>query len=271
MLQAVVVPRSLAEAHAALGDGARIMAGGTAVMPELAQGTDAFTRLVSLSRAGIDEVRVAGGRAEVGAAATLARLEAEPKLAFLAPALGCIASPTIRNMATVGGNLFVKQPYGDLAACLIALGAVATGLGRQAAAARWRWRRWWPRASGRGEIVTAVAFELPPEDGFRFRKAGRKALNAAAIVTVAAVVTRGRGKVTACRIGLGGVAPVAVRAASAEAALVGRPLDRASAEAAGRRALADIASVRRFPGQRLVPDAGDAGPRAPRADRGVRA
>ena len=35
MLQAVVVPRSLAEAHAALGDGARIMAGGTAVMPEL--------------------------------------------------------------------------------------------------------------------------------------------------------------------------------------------------------------------------------------------
>ena len=240
MLQAVVVPRSLAEAHAALGDGARILAGGTAVMPELAQGTDAFDRLVSLSRAGIDDVRVAGGRAEVGAAATLARLEAEPKLAFLAPALGCIASPTIRNMATVGGNLFVKQPYGDLAACLIALGAVARVSGgkrsREVAVEALVAEGVGPR-----EIVTAVAFEMPPEDGFRFRKAGRKALNAAAIVTVAAVVTRGRGKVTACRIGLGGVAPVAVRAASAEAALVGRPLDRASAEAAGKAALADIA------------------------------
>ena len=43
MLQAVVVARSLAEAHAALGAGARLMAGGTAVMPDLAQGTDAVT------------------------------------------------------------------------------------------------------------------------------------------------------------------------------------------------------------------------------------
>ena len=52
-------------------------------------------------------------------------------------------------------------------------------------------------------------------------------------MTVAAVVTRGRGKVAACRIGLGGVAPAAVRAASAEAALVGRPLDRASGGGGG--------------------------------------
>ena len=76
MLEAVAVPRSLAEAHAALGDGARILAGGTAVMPELGQGTDAFTRLVSLRHAGLAEVRVGNGRAVVGAAATLADLEA---------------------------------------------------------------------------------------------------------------------------------------------------------------------------------------------------
>ena len=34
-----------------------------------------------------------------------------------------IASPTIRNLATVGGNLFVAQPYGDLAVALLALDA----------------------------------------------------------------------------------------------------------------------------------------------------
>ena len=61
----------------------------------------------------------------------LPRSKREPGLAFLRPALDAIASPTIRNMATVGGNLFVKQPYGDLAACLIALGAEAPISGRR--------------------------------------------------------------------------------------------------------------------------------------------
>jgi CO/xanthine dehydrogenase FAD-binding subunit len=239
MLQAVVTARSLAEAHAALGHGARIMAGGTVVMPELAQGTDAFTRIVSLRHAGLGDVRIADGEARIGAAAALSTLEAEPGLAFLAPALRAIASPTIRNMATVGGNLFAKQPYGDLAACLIALDAAATvssGSGTreipvEALAAE---------GLGTGEIVTEVRFALPAPGSFRFVKAGRKVLNAAAIVTVAAVVREEGGKVAACRIALGGVAPHAVRARAAEAALLGRPLDRAAAEEAGRRAVEDI-------------------------------
>ena len=43
-----------------------------------------------------------------------------------------------------------------------------------------------------------------------------------------------------CRIALGGVGAGVVRAPSAEAALTGRPLDRAAAEEAGRRAVEDI-------------------------------
>jgi CO/xanthine dehydrogenase FAD-binding subunit len=239
MLQAVVTPRFLAEAHAALGDGTRIIAGGTVVMPELAQGTDAFTRLVSLRHAGLAGVEVAGGRARVGAAATLAALEAEPGLAFLVPALRAIASPTIRNMATAGGNLFARQPYGDLAACLIALDAAATVSSARGA-------REIPvetlaaEGLGPGEILTELGFALPPPSAFRFAKAGRKALNAAAIVTVAAVLIEDAGKIAAARIALGGVAHRAVRARAAEAALVGRPLDRAAAEEAGRRAVEDI-------------------------------
>ncbi len=239
MLQAVIVPRSLAEAHAALGDGARIVAGGTVVMPELAQGTDAIRRLVSLRHAGLTGVRIEAGRAHIGAAATLSDLEAAPDLAFLAPALRAIASPTIRNMATVGGNLFAKQPYGDLAACLIALGATATVSAgantRQVAIETLATDGLVP-----GEIVTALDFDLPVPGSFRFLKAGRKALNAAAIVTVAAVVREEEGRVAACRIALGGVAARVVRATSAETALTGRPLERTSAEEAGRRAVEDI-------------------------------
>ncbi len=239
MLEAVAVPRSLAEAHAALGDGARIVAGGTSVMPELNQGTDALTRLVSLRRAGLGQVSLAGGRATVGAAATLADLEFEPGLGFLAAALRAIASPTIRNMATVGGNLFVRQPYGDLAACLVALGAVATvsdGLGSRDVPVE----ALVGTGVAPGEIVTAIGFALPGPGAFHFHKAGRKALNAAAIVTVAAVVEVSDGVVTRCRIALGGVGRAVVRASSAEAALTGRALDRAAAEEAGRQAAQDI-------------------------------
>ena len=47
---------------------------------------------------------------------------------------------------------------------------------------------------------------LPAAGAFKFRKAARKAFNSAAIVTVAAVVSTSGGKVTECRIALGGVA-----------------------------------------------------------------
>jgi CO/xanthine dehydrogenase FAD-binding subunit len=86
-----------------------------------------------------------------------------------------------------------------------------------------------------------VRFALPADGTFRFLKTGRKAQNTAAIVTVAATITVQGGKVAGCRIALGGVAPSAVRARAAEAALTGRALDRGAAEEAGRRAVEDIA------------------------------
>ncbi|MGO4843839.1 xanthine dehydrogenase family protein subunit M, partial [Rhizobiaceae sp. 2RAB30] len=69
-----------------------------------------------------------------------------------------------------------------------------------------------------GEIVTSLSLTLPTSDTFRFRKAGRKALNSAAIVTVAAVVPLADGLVADCRIALGGVGRYPMRAFSAEKA-----------------------------------------------------
>ncbi|MGI6855651.1 FAD binding domain-containing protein [Mesorhizobium sp. 1B3] len=243
MLQAVVVPGSLAEAQAVLGsrESAAIIAGGTAVMPLLNYGTDDFTTLVSLRRAGLSGISIDAGEASIGAATTLAALESDDRLAFLWPALDAMASPTIRNMATVGGNLFVKQPYGDLAACLVALGAsasIAAPKGMRVAPVEQV-----VRGLEHEEIVTGVSFPLPPSGSFRFAKAGRKTVNSAAVVTVAALVSLADGLVTECRIALGGVGPHAMRAPSVEKALVGRSFDRANVEAAAKRAVNDIAPL----------------------------
>jgi CO/xanthine dehydrogenase FAD-binding subunit len=240
MLQSVAVPDSLSEVHRVLSgkDASALIAGGTVLMPVVNGGTDDIKNLVSLRRAGLSGIAIEGGKATIGAATPLAAIENNDALAFLWPALDAIASPTIRNMATVGGNLFAKAPYGDFAACLIALGAAATISGPGGERIEPVERT--VAGIGTGEVVTHLSFVLPAAGAFRFAKAGRKALNSAAVVTVAAVVEVAGGSVAACRIGLGGVAKHVVRAVSAEAALNGRPFDRAHVEAAAEAALTDI-------------------------------
>lgn len=240
MLQSVAMPDSVPEVHRLLAGraGSALMGGGTVLMPIVNAGTDDIQAIVSLRRAGLDGVAIDAGRATVGAATPLAALEENDALAFLWPALAAIASPTIRNMATVGGNLFAKAPYGDFAACLIALGATATISG--ASGERIEPVERTVAGVAPGEVVTHLSFPLPAAGAFRFAKAGRKALNSGAVVTVAAVVEVAGGTVVTCRIGLGGVARHAVRAGSAETALNGKPFDRAHVEQAGEAALADI-------------------------------
>ena len=128
MLQTVVAPTSLGDLRKALKQApkATLMAGGTLVMPIINEGAHGITTLVSLSKLGLDGVSFRKGVATIGAASPIAELARHPELKFLLPAIDSIASPTLRNMATVGGNLFAARPYGDLAVCLVALEATAT-------------------------------------------------------------------------------------------------------------------------------------------------
>jgi len=232
----VEVPETVEDVVGALGDdGAVVIAGGTQVMPRLNTEVTGIGTLVSLRRAGLGGITVDRDDATVGAATTLAQLGADDRLAFLRPVVESIASPSIRNLATVGGNLFVAQPYGDLAVALLALDAEADLAGAGAAArAVEDLVHDGPPAGG---VVTAVRFAIPQT--FRYVKAMRRRLNSGSIVTVAAALTVEDGTVTAARIALGGAGPAPPRAPSAGAARIGGPLDAERAEAAGRAALED--------------------------------
>ena len=232
----VEVPETVEDVVGALGDdGAVVIAGGTQVMPRLNTEVTGIGTLVSLRRAGLGGITVDRDDATVGAATTLSQLGADDRLAFLRPVVESIASPSIRNLATVGGNLFVAQPYGDLAVALLALDAEADLAGAGAATrAVEELVHDGPPAGG---VVTAVRFAIPQT--FRYVKAMRRRLNSGSIVTVAAALTVEDGTVTAARIALGGAGPAPRRAPSAEAALIGGPLDAERAEAAGRAALDD--------------------------------
>jgi len=230
VLSNVFMPSSAAEAAGLLLDGGWLLGGGTVVMPRVNTGAVPVSRLICLNRAGLTGITVNGGTVSVGAATTLGAVGADDRLSFLRPVIRSIASPPVRNLATVGGNLFVAQPYGDLAVALLALDArvevVRAGGTRELPVGE---------PVDPAEVVSAVRFAVPA-GAWRYRKAMRRKHNSAAIVTVAAAVTVEDGLVTDARIALGGVAPRPMRALAAEQALVGAPLDRSSVEAAAAAA-----------------------------------
>lgn len=195
----VHVPESVDEVVALLDTGT-VLAGGTHLIARHVPAKE----LVSLRRAGLAGIERDGDRITIGAATTLAQVGREVE--FLHDAIESIASPSIRNLATVGGNLFVPQPHGDFAVCLLALDAtVHLADGREVGVLD---------AEG---LVTKVSFTVP--ERWFYRKAMRRRQNSASIVTVAS---------DGARIALGGVAPKPVRALAAEQALAAGDIEKAA-------------------------------------------
>jgi xanthine dehydrogenase YagS FAD-binding subunit len=95
-------PSSLEEASAALGNGARALAGGTELVPQLRDGLLTAERLVDVR--GVVPSGVDG--TAIGAGTTLAELEVDSTIPdVLREACRLAASPQLRNMGTIGGNL----------------------------------------------------------------------------------------------------------------------------------------------------------------------
>ncbi len=92
--------------------GARLLAGGTDLLPNLKHRLESPEVLVSIDR--VQELRniiwdEQAGLLRIGAAVTLAEIAADNEIGerfpSLANAAGLVASPIIRNMATLGGNI----------------------------------------------------------------------------------------------------------------------------------------------------------------------
>jgi xanthine dehydrogenase YagS FAD-binding subunit len=95
-------PESTEAAVAALGNGSVALAGGTEVVPLLRDGLLRAERLVDLRAVvprGVEGTRI-------GAGTTLAELEVDPQIPeALREACRLAASPQLRSMGTIGGNL----------------------------------------------------------------------------------------------------------------------------------------------------------------------
>src|SRR5580692_4527215 len=106
-------PRTIEEAARILdgeGTGAMALAGGTDLLPNMKRRQQVPRTLMSLRNVGgLASVQLGGSASRLGACLTLADIADDPRfrngLTALSQAASQVATPHIRNMATLGGNL----------------------------------------------------------------------------------------------------------------------------------------------------------------------
>ena len=243
-VHAYLLPRSLPEALGQLeqhGLDVLVMAGGTVAMPLINDGISLPSVVMGLRLAGLDGIEHANGRLRIGATTTLTQLLQQDAVPVLREAARNTASWSIRNMGTVGGNLFTPPPGGDVAVALLALDASVTLASSQSA-----------RVVSLADFYTGfMTNELAPDellaelwvpissDPTAFVKFGRKHANTPAVVTVAARVAWDGARVADARVALGAVGPHPIRAREAERLLVGTDLGADAIAAASAAAARD--------------------------------
>ncbi|SFO32084.1 CO or xanthine dehydrogenase, FAD-binding subunit [Mesorhizobium sp. NFR06] len=206
------------DASAALqAAGARYLGGGTLVVRAANEGDVSLSSLVRVTDPSLSRIAVSGGKARLGASVTMAAVARHPELNALSPAARAVGGPAIRNMATVGGNLFAPAPYGDFTVALLALDAIVVTEDGEMPIETFLTGRNASRA-----VVTAVAFPLPAAESFRFRKVSRVKPKGVSVLSIAALLQRtSDGVVTSARIAFGCMADRPMRAKAAEKALLG--------------------------------------------------
>jgi xanthine dehydrogenase YagS FAD-binding subunit len=108
---------SIAAAVAVADQSSRFVAGGTEILNWMKDGIEAPATLVDLGGLGLSGIRRDGNRLRIGATTTLAAIASDPlvraEVPGLAGAIEASASPQIRSMGTIGGNLLqqTRCPY----------------------------------------------------------------------------------------------------------------------------------------------------------------
>lgn len=109
--------RSAEDAIAAASAGARYIAGGTTLIDLMREEVERPERLVDINALPLQDIRAEGDDLVFGALARMADIAAHPDVRRLQPLIAESliegASPQLRNMASIGGNLLqrVRCPY----------------------------------------------------------------------------------------------------------------------------------------------------------------
>ena len=251
-----LVATTIAEAVEMLateGERARVIAGGTDLLLEMErrQRPGVATLIDITAIPGLAAIEPDNDRIHIGALTTHNQVVASDlaweRLTPLAQACHEVASPQLRNQATIVGNLVTASPANDTITPLRALGttihvesvegARSIDLGDLHTGVRETTLR-------PGELVTGLSV-TPLESNQRavYVKAGLRAAQAISVVHLTILLEFADDVVEDARILLGSVAPTIVDSAEAEDLLVGTWLDDESITAAADAVVASVTPI----------------------------
>jgi CO/xanthine dehydrogenase FAD-binding subunit len=249
------VPATLEEALRLLGEPGhpwRPFAGGTDLMVLLEAGKLTHARYVSLWHLeALRGIVVSEREVVINALTTYSDVLASDVLSVEFPLLGQAARETggiaTQNRGTIGGNIANASPAADTPPALLVYDAsldIASAGGARRIAYSAFHTGYKKMDLAPDELIVSV--RLPrgrPWTREHYRKVGTRRAQAISKVCFAGAVDIREGVVTEVRLAFGSVAPTCLRATGAEAALRGKPLDRAVISAARSSLAHDLAPI----------------------------
>jgi carbon-monoxide dehydrogenase medium subunit len=232
---------------------ARLIAGGTNVIPDLRAKTVEANVLVDISHMkNLSYVQEEQDKIRIGGLTTISELASSRVIQEYAPILSEAAdqlgNPLVRNRATIGGNLADASPAADTAVPLLVLEAMVTAVRDGGACRKRNIDRFFLGPNKTvlepEEMITEIAFPKPdPSSKMAYIKLGLRNAMAISVVSVAAVREMDRTRCRKARIALGAVAPKPLRAYDTEKLFIGEEITQDLIEACYESVQKEIAPI----------------------------
>jgi carbon-monoxide dehydrogenase medium subunit len=248
-------PKKLEEALQILsehGSEVSVLAGGTDLVRDMNLEFKIPKSILWIGHLDLEYIKEEKGTLQLGASTRMQTAglskELQKKATSVARAAAKMASPPVRSLATLGGNICTASPAGDAICGML-------GLGAEVVLKNTKGERVVPLDDifvGPGETVIA-ADELMTEirikstgkdEGSAYAKIGRREAMTLAVLNAAVrVKLDGAGKCESAIIAVGAAAPTPLRIGKAEKVLIGQPFTQEAIEEAAEVASQEIKPI----------------------------
>lgn len=229
------------------GDRARLLAGGTDLLARVKKRMVSPSVIIDLNKiSGLSFIEFAGDHLHIGGLTRLAEVNKSPvvkeRAPVLAEAIRVLASPSIRNRATIAGNLCNASPAADTAPSLLVLDAsvkLQSADGERIVPLSQFFLGPGQTITRPDEILTEVVIPLL-EGNSAFIKLGKRKAFTLSIASIAAFAQINNEKFEEVRVAFGAVAPTPIRGRKVEDALRGKDVNEENVKRAAELAKEEV-------------------------------
>lgn len=238
-------PKKLEEALQILsehGSDVSVLAGGTDLVRDMNLEFKIPKGILWIGHLDLEYIKEEKGQLRIGASTRMqtagASKELQKKAASVASAAAKMASPPVRSLATLGGNICTASPAGDPLCGMLGLGAevvLKNSKGERVVPLDEFFVGPGETVIAPDELMTEIRIQSTGKDeGSAYAKIGRReAMTLAVLNATSRVKLDGDGKCVSAIIAVGAAAPTPLRIGKAEKVLIGQPFtDEAIVEAA---------------------------------------